>query len=303
MAFYWVNQGSSAAAERAGGFFWAPSGSTPTFKHHTNVGLFKPGDIVICKGPSKIDYIAIVKTAAVNNAPKPGTHTGGWATTGYCATAEYFPAPCPRTAAHLYSNPVISSALASAIPKLITTAGTTSYTYACAISDQAGNALLAELGFNPSTGVVAPYLNTAGAVVPPATSAAALVQIRIGQQQFRQNVLAACGDTCGVLNIAFPALLRASHIKPWAVSTNAERLTPDNGIALSAHVDVLFDRGLISFETTGAMRISSLLPKTVGASLGLTNAAGNPVAGLNQALLSQQRLAFLKYHRDNVFIP
>ena len=302
MAYYWVNQGSSAASERAGGFFWAPSGSSPAFKHHTNVGLFKPGDIVICKGFSEIDYIAIVTTAAINNAPIPGTHTGGWAGAGYQAMADYFLAPSPRTAAYLYSNPVISSALASASPKLITIAGTTSQTYACAISDQAGIAILGELGFNPLTGVSAPQLNSNGVVVPPATSAAALVQVRIGQQQFRRDVLLACGGACGVLNFAFPALLRASHIKPWAVSTDFERLSPDNGIALSAHLDVLFDQGLISFESTGALKFSALLPHTISVALGLINGAGTPVAGMNPALLSQQRLAFLKYHRDHVFI-
>ena len=49
---------------------------------------------------------------------------------------------------------------------------------------------------------------------------------------------------------------RSSHIKPWCDSTNSERLNPENGLLLAAHIDALFDRGLISFEGGGSMLIS-----------------------------------------------
>ena len=302
MAYYWVNHGSSSVAERAGGFFWSPN-KTPAFQHHRNVGLFNPGDIIICKGYDDIDYIAIIKTTAVNNFPVPATHAGGWAGNGYYATADYFPAPCPRTASELYTNPLLNSALSSAVPKLISSSGITTQTYACRISDHAGLLLLSELGFNSATGIVAPSLSPAGAVIAPATSAAALVKIRIGQQKFRTDVLAACGNSCGVLNIPFPALLRASHIKPWAVSNDNERLDPNNGIALSAHLDVLFDQGLISFQAGGLILISSKLPAAVAVVLGLINAVGTPNLTLAPILLSPGRVAFLNYHRTNVFTP
>ncbi len=303
MAYFWVNQGSSSGAERAGGFFWAPNNASRVLQHHTNVGLFRPGDIIICKGFSDIDFIAVITTAAVNNHPVPATHVGGWAGNGYYATADYVPAPIPRSASHIYGDPLINAALATAQPKLITVAGLTSQTYACALSDQAGLALLNELGFNATTGIGAPRLAPSGAVVMPSTSAAAMVQVRIGQDKFRKNLLSACGGACGVLNIAFPAVLRASHIKPWSVSDDAERLDPDNGIALSGHLDLLFDQGFISFDTAGDMIMSSQLPLPVATALGVGHAAHPPALRLNPALLTRGRMRFLQYHRDHQFVP
>jgi predicted restriction endonuclease len=43
------------------------------------------------------------------------------------------------------------------------------------------------------------------------------------------------------------ALLRASHIVPWAECTDEKRLDVHNGVLLSALWDAAFDRGLISF--------------------------------------------------------
>ncbi|MDC0682621.1 HNH endonuclease signature motif containing protein [Sorangium atrum] len=54
--------------------------------------------------------------------------------------------------------------------------------------------------------------------------------------------------------LAVPALLRASHIKPWAdCETDAERLDVYNGILLAPHLDAAFDRGFITspWRTTG----------------------------------------------------
>ena len=57
--------------------------------------------------------------------------------------------------------------------------------------------------------------------------------------------------SCIITGLDHPKLLVASHIKPWAVSTNAERLSVDNGLLLSATYDRLFDCGLITFKKTG----------------------------------------------------
>ena len=46
-------------------------------------------------------------------------------------------------------------------------------------------------------------------------------------------------------------MLIASHIVPWSVSDNANRLKPENGLLLSATNDKLFDCGLITFKDIG----------------------------------------------------
>lgn len=82
---------------------------------------------------------------------------------------------------------------------------------------------------------------------------------RIGQGQFRQDLVRRYGRRCPLTGIEEDLLLIASHIKPWKVCTNAERLDPSNGILLSALVDRLFDKGLISFSADGVALVSPRL--------------------------------------------
>ena len=92
----------------------------------------------------------------------------------------------------------------------------------------------------------------------PETEREALMQARIGQGPFRFELLKYWGS-CAVSGVAEPAALRASHIKPWRDASNAERLDPYNGLLLAAHLDALFDAGLLTFESDGKMQISPLL--------------------------------------------
>ena len=51
-----------------------------------------------------------------------------------------------------------------------------------------------------------------------------------------------------------PSLLIASHIKPWHVCDDKERLDKFNGLMLSPNIDALFDNGLITFDINGTIR-------------------------------------------------
>jgi putative restriction endonuclease len=91
------------------------------------------------------------------------------------------------------------------------------------------------------------------------TTIKALVDARLGQGEFRSSVLRLWGGCCAVCGSSTLAAIRASHIKPWRDSTNDERLNPTNGLPLVASLDALFDAGLISFEASGRMLVSSRL--------------------------------------------
>ena len=65
--------------------------------------------------------------------------------------------------------------------------------------------------------------------------------------------------SCVITGINHPKLLVASHIKPWVVSDNQERLQVDNGLLLSATYDRLFDSGLITFDKNGRIFLSSFI--------------------------------------------
>jgi putative restriction endonuclease len=120
-----------------------------------------------------------------------------------------------------------------------------------------------------------------------------LIEARLGQGGFRERVLAHWGRACALTGCSFDPLLRASHIKPWRHSDNDERLSVRNGLPLAAHVDVLFDRGFITFTDDGELLASKSLPEEARALFG-----GH--VRLRAALDTQQK-AFLAHHRVELF--
>lgn len=78
-----------------------------------------------------------------------------------------------------------------------------------------------------------------------------LIEVRIGQGQFRTDVLAQWNERCALSDCDLKAVIRASHIVPWRNATNDERRDPANGLPLAATFDALFDAGLISFDDDG----------------------------------------------------
>jgi hypothetical protein len=93
-----------------------------------------------------------------------------------------------------------------------------------------------------------------------ATEKEHLIKARRGQGLFRENVLA-FEKQCRISGVMDLQFVIASHIKPWRVATNEERLDGENGLLLSPNHDLLFDRGFISFDDDGALLISPIADK------------------------------------------
>ena len=89
------------------------------------------------------------------------------------------------------------------------------------------------------------------------TTKQALVSARIGQGKFGSEIREQWNHRCCVTGSSTAAALEASHIKRWAESNDQERLDPNNGLLLTANLHKLFDAGLISFDDTGKMLVSS----------------------------------------------
>jgi len=94
------------------------------------------------------------------------------------------------------------------------------------------------------------------------TTRVQLVRARIGQGLFRNRV-ERIEKGCRVIKATEPHLLRASHIKPWAKSSNQEKLDGENGLLLTPRIDHLFDQGYISFMDDGSLLLSERLPKRI----------------------------------------
>jgi predicted restriction endonuclease len=125
--------------------------------------------------------------------------------------------------------------------------------------------------------------------VKDGTTRQALIDARLGQGQFRADLEKAWQGVCAVTGCRVPAVLRASHIKPWSQSADEERLNSENGLLLAAHFDALFDRGLIAFADDGMMLISERVSARDRKLLGLSGR-------LRQAPTKGQ-LRFLRHHR------
>lgn len=130
---------------------------------------------------------------------------------------------------------------------------------------------------------------------PTTTEALALVRQRRGQDLFRQALMDYWGGACAVTGIAVPELLRASHTKPWAKCTaDEERLNVFNGFLLCAHLDALFDCGLMTFDELGAAVFSPRLDIEILAKLVINQL-------IKLRWLTAEHAPFLAWHRENLF--
>lgn len=123
------------------------------------------------------------------------------------------------------------------------------------------------------------------------TEKESLIKARRGQGVFRTRV-ASIEAGCRLTGIVEPQFLIASHIKPWARSTNAERLDGNNGLLLSPHVDRLFDRGFITFDHDGSVVIAPEADEVCRIW---------SIAATQKRLLSLSQEDYMRYHRKHVF--
>lgn len=137
------------------------------------------------------------------------------------------------------------------------------------------------------------FLGTINNPLLSATTKQEMLNVRIGQQRFRKLVLDMWGHKCAITGAA--QFITASHIKPWSVSDNSERLDPFNGLALSPVYDKAFDVGLISFDDDGQILVSKRLAQDADL-LGITGQ--EYIRDLN--FLHKKYLAF---HRQTLFKP
>lgn len=136
------------------------------------------------------------------------------------------------------------------------------------------------------------------------TEKESLIKSRYGQGKFRNSLIDYWEGKCSVTGCEDTNLLVASHIKPWAwkgktekdKTTNKERLSKFNGLLLTPNLDKVFDKGLITFNDNGEIKISNKLSYET-----------MDILGINEKMKLQKQLEenhkyFLKIHRNNIFV-
>lgn len=290
--FFWVNQGATYEDELSAGCLWAPERDSngKALVHWDSMDDIEPGDVIFTYARSHLRGIAVARSAAspmarpyLSGAPyTPGQ--GGRVV--FCTYTTAKPA-VPFTS--ILGVPALIGELQSGRNAPINTAKRVSQKYLCPISTMAAQQLGLLLG--PS-GVNVPV----GGAPPKAplspTTAKALIDARVGQGKFRTDLLLAFGSACALTGLRHPTLLRASHIKAWARSSDSERLDPNNGLLLAAGVDAAFDAGYIGFDSNGQILVRHGLTAADLSALGVASGAHLPGQFLNPT-----RVAFLDIHR------
>lgn len=121
-----------------------------------------------------------------------------------------------------------------------------------------------------------------------------IVAARIGQGLFRRKLIYECGF-CPITGVNDSRFLIASHIKPWRISNNLERLDVKNGLLFTPTFDKLFDSGFISFTNDKRIIVSSLISHENRERLNLENGTSYPTLPI------KGREIFLNFHRDSLF--
>jgi putative restriction endonuclease len=314
MRYWWVNHKQTSKHEIKGGFLWSPmtksNGASNRF--YDNMRVAVPGDAIVSFSHAQIKYVGVVTDFAIP-APKPdsfGSTGDYWGASGWLLPVNWSELDTPVTPKAKISE--ISEFLpAKYFP----------------IHKETGNGMqgvyLAEISLNLFEKIISlanhkKKLPDYRATSTPdelaridesivqqvlsdqtldSTVKASVVAARIGQGVFKERIYQ-FEQSCRLTGVVTPALLVASHIKPWRLCVSAsERLDGANGLLLAPHVDVLFDRGFISFSDEGDIMLSTQLNQNELDRLGLTE-----ICEKGCGPFSLRQSEYLSFHRNNVFL-
>lgn len=325
MRYWWVNQNQTFEHEVGGGYLWSPKENKDgSISHYyENMREVSSGDLVFSFYKRHIAALGFALSTAYT-CPKPsefGKAGPNWNNIGWRVDVAYQKMKRPiEPRAHM-------DALASLLPKRyspIRPNGDGNQIYLAEVSRELGQALLGLMGedarpfvadrativrhpedsrFNKNTDLElvrqwerakVDEVNRDPKLTQ--TQKEQVIKSRRGQGEFRRRV-STIEKCCRVTRVERPEHLIASHIKPWKVSNNAERLDGENGLFLTPSIDHLFDGGYISFRDSGVLLVSPTADR-----VSLTKMGVPKVTDYNVGSFSRVQARYLEYHRDSIFL-
>ena len=283
MAYWWVFQGQTYREESTGQYLWAPGPDSQNQFYWASLDDVRAGDIIFSYADMYIKAVVTARGSAEIAERPEGYKIEAWEGAGRRIQAEYQLLERPID---LNDIPIETRQLLNVFHGPLNKKLTGNQGYLYPVSDAAAHGLLATIDqANPTT-----VDNVVLKAAPTTTEREQLAKARIGQGQFRDDLLNYWQRSCAVSGLTVVRLLRASHIKAWRDSNNVERLDPFNGILLGPAYDAAFDCGLISFRNDGLIMVSNDLERADFERLGL-----NADARLSR--VSDKHFEYLNHHR------
>jgi len=306
---WWVNQNQTHKVELAGGFLWSPKTARGGRSHHfyDTMKEVAAGDLIFSFYDTFIQAVGVAQGPA-STAPKPEFGTAGdpWDSSGWLVEVDYWHLPVPFRPREYMQ--LLAPLLPDKYSPLRANGDGLQGVYLTEISSGMSSALALaggiELDVILQALVPTPSIDESAREEPEVPSSQdpksvrgavereQLTLARRGQGVFKYNVRL-IESHCRLTGVTDHRHLRASHIKPWRVATDAEKVDGANGLLLSPHVDHLFDRGLISFRQDGQVLQSPLLPQDVMNRWHLDSVRSAGAFNADQD-------SYLEYHRDAV---
>lgn len=319
MRYWWVNQNQTFRHEVPGGYLWSPKKNrngrlNPFYEFMKEVSR---GDIVFSFSDTKILAIGVALSLAYE-APKPaefGAAGRSWDLIGWRVDVRFTRLQNPvRPVEHmdrlrpylpaLYSplrpngNGLQSVYLTTLSDRLALQLVDLIGTEARAIIQDWSASEPSGIGFLAGQAEWEEHQvdEVKGRSDIGPTEKQSIILARRGQGLFKSNV-AGIERRCRITGVTNLEYLRASHTKPWRDASNEERLDGENGFLLTPDADLLFDRGLISFERTGRVVVSPVADFNDFEKMGITKSMLENVGSFTSG-----QLHYLDFHRENIFL-
>lgn len=325
MRYWWVNQNRTFQHEVSGGYLWSPKRNQDGSINHfyETMREVAPGDLVFSYNDTKIMALGMADHAAYT-CPKPevfGSAGANWDNIGWRVDVnfrilqkqvqpkqhmELLRKFLPPKYSPIRGDGIGNQMYLAEIPEtfaqtLIGLIGIEAQIISQqAVQENAVKEAQASYGDKESD-LLATWdevqINKieSDKALPP-TEKEQIIKSRKGQGLFRNRV-AELEKWCRVTHVDRPEHLIASHIKPWRVSDNKERLDGENGLFLTPSIDHLFGNGFISFKDSGDLIVSPVAHR-----LSLNRMGLHAEAVVNVGPFAKGQSTYLEYHRDCILL-
>ncbi len=306
--FWWVNQNQTFDEEVGGGFMWSPKQNSNGARNqfYDNMKEVQPGDVIFSFCDTKIKAIGRV-TSPAETQPQPEFRKfrEEWSTEGWFVETDFAELDNQiRPKDHIDE---IRDLLPSKYSPLQQNGNGIQSVYLASVPAEMATILIQLIG-SEALYKIDYLVDIENVLERPSddldnqiverTDIGAVEQIRLlrsrrGQGIFKRNVMLH-EKGCRVTNVTDIRHLRASHIQPWSLSNDKQKLSGSNGLLLSPHIDHLFDKGWISFgdkeEIMVSKNLTSGLPSAWG--IDLDHKIGK---------FTDTQSEFLEFHRTKIF--